>query len=58
MSWRINVVSADGTVKIILKEEWDLVLSELEQLRRLGRRAWIENSVGEEIDEHTGQILE
>jgi hypothetical protein len=55
MSWRVNVVGADGNTKTILKEEWDEVLSELQFLRQSGRRAWIENSVGEAVDEETGK---
>jgi hypothetical protein len=55
MSWRVNAIGGDGNVKTVLKEEWSEVLSTLKTFRRAGTRAWIENAVGEEIDEATGQ---
>jgi len=55
MSWRVNVLGADGNVKTTLKEEWDQVLDEVQTFRKAGHKAWIENSVGQDIDEKTGE---
>jgi hypothetical protein len=55
MSWRVNVTGADGNVKTVLKEEWDQVLEEVRTFRDSGHRSWVENSIGQEIDEKTGE---
>ena len=55
MSWRENVIGACGNAKTFLKEECSDVLLTLHEFREAGLHAWIENAVGEEIDEATGQ---
>jgi uncharacterized protein YlzI (FlbEa/FlbD family) len=55
MSWRVNVIGTDGNVKTIVKEEWDQVLDEVQAFRKSGHKSWIENSIGQEIDEKTGE---
>jgi hypothetical protein len=55
MSWRVNVIGDDGNVKTTLKEEWDQVLDQVQTFRKTGRKSWIENSIGQEIDEKTGE---
>jgi hypothetical protein len=35
MSWRVNVIGAEGNVKTTVKEEWDQVLEEVQTFIRI-----------------------